>query len=237
MDDPTTATIKSSDSDGNLPLAFPRGGGCSDSSPILFLKIGASAALETASLLGLFLGGKAVSDNSSIPWIWPKWIAILSTVFGSSIVGSIIDGGVSAASKQAFDPNAIPGDADWYEKLKKPWWNPPGWLFPIMWLIVSKPTQAVALNNLLENKESIPWGPLAVYCAHLSLGDAWNKVFFGLQCVGRGAGVITGFFGSLLSSTFLFFKTNSRAGQFMLPTCGWVAVATALNWSIFFKNK
>jgi hypothetical protein len=35
----------------------------------------------------------------------------------------------------------------------------------------------------------------------------------------------------------LFYAIDPVAGYYMLPTCGWVTVATALQWSIYFKNK
>ncbi|CAB9512465.1 Translocator protein [Seminavis robusta] len=229
-----------------------RGGGCSDTSMTLFLKVGVSAILQAISLLGVLRAGKEVSDKVSaeieqpkLPqWLsiklLPQWLSIGVVVFASSIFGSLVDGGMSAATQQFMDPNVVPGDPNWYSNLVKPVWNPPGWLFPIMWLLVSKPTQAIALNKVLKNddkeKPKFRWKALGVYCAHLALGDAWNKVFFGFQCIGRGTAVITTFFGALLTSTKLFYDLDPEAGKFMLPTCGWVAVATALNWSIYFKN-
>ena len=66
--------------------------------------------------------------------------------------------------------------------------------------------------------------------------QAWNKVFFGLECIGRGTFVISLFFGALLTSAYLFYNIDNTAGYYMLPTCGWVAVATALQYSIYFKN-
>ena len=86
--------------------------------------------------------------------------------------------GLSAASKQVLDPNSTP-NPDWYSGLKKPKWNPPGWIFPIMWLIISKPTQFIAVSKLLatqsKNGVHYPNLPVLAYCTHLALGDAWNK--------------------------------------------------------------
>lgn len=115
-----------------------------------------------------------------------------------------------------------------------------GWLFPIMWLIVSKPTQFMAVSKLLatstrsNNKELFI--PLLAYCTHLSLGDAWNKVFFGLECTGRGLAVIFTFWSALWICAYLFYREDQIAGILLLPTCLWVTVATALNWSINLLN-
>ena len=76
-----------------------------------------------------------------------------------------------------------------------------------------------------------------MHCTHLSLGDAWNKVFFGLQCTGRGLAVILTFWSVLWTSVYLFYQVDKAAGLFLVPTGLWVTVATALNGSIYVLNK
>ena len=105
-----------------------------------------------------------------------------------------------------------------------------------MWLIVSKPTQFLAVTRLWA-RPSKPWAAVALYCAHLSLGDAWNRVFFGEQRIGLGAAVISLFFATLLASAAAFATIDARAGALMLPTCGWVSVALRLNWAILRLNR
>lgn len=255
-----------------------RGGGSSskttcggDSEPSLFLKVAVSSAFETAAMLGVIVLSLEVAAR--FPRAFPDvggggglpvttWLGLLAIIFASSFFGAVVDGGLGAATSQVLTPNEVPGEPNWYAKLKKPSWNPPGWLFPIMWLVVSKPTQLAAVSRLLklclktsqysavgEGDETLaasaaasassklPLSTLTLYCGHLALGDAWNKVFFGLQCAGRGAAVITVFLGALLASAFAFYAIDPAAGLLMLPTCGWVLVATALNWSIYLANR
>mmetsp|Transcript_11936 Transcript_11936/g.29208 ORF Transcript_11936/g.29208 Transcript_11936/m.29208 type:complete len:295 (+) Transcript_11936:165-1049(+) len=226
--------------DRSIIAASCRGGECSDSNPALFAKIGFGAAVETGLMYAL--ANLAVRANSSgyskVVVRSFQAVALLAIIFGSASFGSLVDMGMSAASRQALDPNQIPGDADWYANLKKPSWNPPGWLFPIMWLIVSKPTQFMAVWKLITQSYGKDLSlPLLVYCAHLSLGDAWNKVFFGLECTGRGLAVILSFWSVLLGSAYLFYGVDEVAGLLMVPTSLWVTVATALNWSIYLNNK
>lgn len=221
-----------------------RGGAC-DSDPILFAKVGLGAMFETFTLLLVLAGAvsftKKFSSDLSIPKIQdvslPIWIILFLMIFASSFFGSIIDGGLSAASSQVLEPNVTPGEPDWYANLKRPSWEPPGWVFPIMWLIISKPTQLYAVITLLKKENKVPWPALAIYCSHLSLGDAWNKVFFGLQCPGRGAAVISVFWAVLVLSAILFYNIDETAGKYMLPSCAWVTVASALNWNIYLNNK
>ena len=175
-------------------------------------------------------------------------VACFLIVFASSAFGALIDGS-TAALQQALKPSSIPtsqtqsqmsSSENWYSALVRPKWEPPGWVFPIMWLLISKPTQLKALTLLLstDSLSSTFWWTMAFYCFHLSLGDAWNKVFFGYQRIGEGVVVITTFYSVLCYSAWRFYKLHSTAaGYYMIPTILWVTVATALNWRIYFLNK
>eukprot|EP00629_Pelagomonadales_sp_RCC1024_P001161 CAMPEP_0119287588 /NCGR_PEP_ID=MMETSP1329-20130426/35846_1 /TAXON_ID=114041 /ORGANISM="Genus nov. species nov., Strain RCC1024" /LENGTH=296 /DNA_ID=CAMNT_0007288349 /DNA_START=85 /DNA_END=971 /DNA_ORIENTATION=+ len=168
---------------------------------------------------------------------WTAWFAV---IFGSSALGSLVDSSLRAASRQILMPTTVAGADGWYASLNRPPWEPPGWVFPIMWLLVSKPTQLLAvarvagLSSLELGDDMVP--ALAVYALHLALGDAWNKVFFGQQMVFTGALVISIFYGCLLAAAGLFYSIDQTAGLLMLPTCLWVTVASALNWSIWFRS-
>ena len=155
-----------------------------------------------------------------------------------------MDGSLRAATNQILMPTRVAGEQGWYASLDKPRWEPPGYVFPIMWLLVSKPTQLLAVAKVCsssvggegEEAAALPWVPqLAAYCLHLALGDAWNKVFFGQQKVAAGALMITVFYGALLASAYLFSLVDPMAGLLMVPTCLWVTIAAALNWSIYFR--
>lgn len=210
-------------------------------------------AVETPLLLGLIVGAKRVPPSVSDLLVRLKilpsetvrglsaaeWAACFVVIFGSSVIGGIADGGLRVASNQILMPTSVAGNPEWYKSLDRPDWEPPGWVFPIMWLLISKPTQLLALSRIchLANaaEEDLPWLPLSVYCAHLALGDAWNKVFFGQQQVKTGVLVITIFYAALCASAFLFYDLDQVAGLYMLPTVLWVTVATSLNWSIYLR--
>ena len=232
----------------------PRGGA---SSLTTLTHAALGAVFEAGALLGVVKAARALPPGASSAIaklkILPsdtikglpaaEWFAWCVIIFGSSAVGSAVDGSLRAATNQILMPTRVAGEQGWYASLDKPRWEPPGFVFPVMWLLVSKPTQLLAVAKVCssgtsegEEAAALPWVPqLAAYCLHLALGDAWNKVFFGQQKVAAGALMITVFYGALLASAYLFAQVDATAGLLMVPTCLWVTIAAALNWSIYFR--
>ena len=180
----------------------PRGGA---SSLTTLTHAALGAVFEAGALLGVVKAARALPPGASSAIaklkILPsdtikglpaaEWFAWCVIIFGSSAVGSAVDGSLRAATNQILMPTRVAGEQGWYASLVKPRWEPPGFVFPVMWLLVSKPTQLLAVAKVCasgtsegEEAAALPWVPqLAAYCLHLALGDAWNKVFFGQQKV------------------------------------------------------
>ena len=180
----------------------PRGGA---SSLTTLTHAALGAVVEAGALLGVVKAARALPPGASeviarlkiLPSDTVKglpaaeWFAWCIIIFGSSAVGSVVDGSLRAATNQILMPTRVAGEQGWYASLDKPRWEPPGYVFPVMWLLVSKPTQLLAVAKVCasgtsegEEAAALPWVPqLAAYCLHLALGDAWNKVFFGQQKV------------------------------------------------------
>ena len=181
----------------------PRGGA---SSLTTLTHAALGAVFEAGALLGVVKAARALPPGASeviarlkiLPSDTVKglpaaeWFAWCVIIFGSSAVGSVVDGSLRAATNQILMPTRVAGEQGWYASLDKPRWEPPGYVFPVMWLLVSKPTQLLAVAKVCsssvggegEEAPGLPWVPqLAAYCLHLALGDAWNKVFFGQQKV------------------------------------------------------
>ena len=250
-----TAKLKFLRDDWQQAVLRPRGGA---SSLTTLTHAALGAVFEAGALLGVVKAARALPPGASeviarlkiLPGDTVKglpaaeWFAWCVIIFGSSAVGSVVDGSLRAATNQILMPTRVSGEQGWYASLDKPRWEPPGYVFPIMWLLVSKPTQLLAVAKVCsssvggegEEAAALPWVPqLAAYCLHLALGDAWNKVFFGQQKVAAGALMITVFYGALLASAYLFSLVDPMAGLLMVPTCLWVTIAAALNWSIYFR--
>jgi len=158
---------------------------------------------------------------------------IAVVVYGSSAIADALlataAAALSAPVRQILLPTQTP-DQKWYDALPKPKWNPPTWVFPVAWLLVSKPTQVLALARLRGGKLT-PLARLA-YSAHLALGDTWNRLFFGERDVDLGVAVIFTFVATLALAAALFATIDPVAGALLLPTLAWVSVAASLNLRI-----
>lgn len=185
-------------------------------------------AAETALLVSAFAWAAGEGDPNI------ELAVAFVLIFGASAIAdvllSITSATVSAPVRQILVPNQTP-DQTWYDKLPKPKWNPPTWVFPIMWLLVAKPTQLVALGRL--HSGDFTGKARAVYCLHLALGDTWNRVFFGEKMVGLGVIVIYAFAAALATAAVLFAMVDIAAGLLLLPTLIWVLVASSLNFRIW----
>ena len=226
------------EADQKQAVLRPRGGA---SSLTTLTHAAVGAVFEAGALLGVVKAARALPPGASeviarlkiLPGDTIKglpaaeWFAWCVIIFGSSAVGSAVDGSLRAATNQILMPTRVAGEQGWYASLDKPRWEPPGFVFPVMWLLVSKPTQLLAVAKVCssgtsegEEAAALPWVPqLAAYCLHLALGDAWNKVFFGQQKVAAGALMISVFYGALLASAYLFSLVDPVAGLLMVPTC------------------
>lgn len=99
---------------GNHPsITSCRGGDCSDSTPALFVKVALGVAVEAGLMFALV--SYAVKANelgySKTVIRSLQAFALLAIIFGSASFGSLVDMGMSAATKQALDPNQIPVSA------------------------------------------------------------------------------------------------------------------------------
>lgn len=156
---------------------------------------------------------------------------------------------------------ALPQLKTWYPSLRKPWWTPPNWAFPVAWTALYAAMGAASWLVWRDGGVAEHPLPLALYAAQLLLNWAWSPLFFtahrlgaalldaALQlisivaCIGASppcrAGNAAHSFGRMTCDVCAatFYPASHAAAYLMVPLLAWVSYATALNAKILDMNR
>ncbi|MEP9387862.1 TspO/MBR family protein [Mesorhizobium sp. KR9-304] len=142
-----------------------------------------------------------------------------------------------AASFGAAATGAIFRPGDWYRRLDKPPWRPPNWLFAPVWTMLYA---SIAVSGWLVWRAAGIEGaalPLAVFALQLLLNAAWTPLFFGLRRPDLALVEIVMLWGSIAATIVLFYPVSATAAWLLVPYLAWVSFASALNASIWRRNR
>jgi benzodiazapine receptor len=137
----------------------------------------------------------------------------------------------------AATTGAVFRPGDWYERLAKPSWRPPNWLFPPAWAVLYL---TIAVSGWLVWRTSGFAGaalPLAIYLVQLVLNAAWSPIFFGLRRPDLGFFEIVMLWLSIVATIAAFHPVNAAAAWLLLPYLAWVTFAAALNFTVWRLNR
>ena len=118
-----------------------------------------------------------------------------------------------------------------------PRWTPPGFIFPIVWLILMpclRATSSTIVVNALGRYLSVTTMSLV---AHLAAGDVWNTVNNTEKRYGTSvlANSITYF--AAVYASLSYGLVDTRAGRLLGGTCVWLTIASALIVQTWRLNK
>ena len=118
----------------------------------------------------------------------------------------------------------------WYAPLQKPGFQPPAWMFGVVWTILYS-MLGVALAIVLKEPQSKQRrDALWLFGGQLALNFAWSPVFFGMHMIDVALLVILVMLVMALTTARYFRRINKLAGWLMLPYLLWLCLATALNY-------
>lgn len=138
-----------------------------------------------------------------------------------------------AACAAAAATGAMIQPGDWYDSLEKPSWNPPKWMFPVVWttlyFFMSYSAMRVALAGVGAQA-------MAFWALQIALNTLWTPIFFGLHRMRAAMGVMVCLWLAVAATTFSFWAVDWVAGLLFVPYLVWVSVAGALNLTIIRLN-
>ena len=122
---------------------------------------------------------------------------------------------------------------EWYERLKKPWWTPPNWMFPVAWSTLYLCMAAAGARVAMSPDNALA---MALWALQIALNGLWTPVFFGLRRMRLGMMVLSALWLSVAATLVALWQVDWIAGVLFVPYLTWVSVAAALNLSVLRLN-
>jgi tryptophan-rich sensory protein len=124
----------------------------------------------------------------------------------------------------------------WFDALAKPWFMPPGWVFPIAWTSLYA-LMGLALGQVLGAPPSpARRAALALFAVQLLLNLSWSPVFFAAHRIDLALAIIVALDAVVIATILAFRRVRPVAALLLLPYPLWLALATALNKAILSLN-
>jgi tryptophan-rich sensory protein len=131
-------------------------------------------------------------------------------------------------------------DSAWYRSLDKPAWQPPSTAFPLVWTplygLIGWGTGR-ALEKAAASNDGADRRMLVLTTADLALNAGWCWAFFVRQSPATGLGVIVALDVLNVALVREAAKHDLTAAIALKPYAVWTGFATALNASIWWRNR
>lgn len=125
---------------------------------------------------------------------------------------------------------------NWYASLIKPTFNPPGWIFGPVWILLFI-LMGISLYLIwtanIKHKKTLA---LTTFFIQLCLNTLWSILFFGFMSPFAALIEIVFLWIAILATIIFAHKISSTAGKLLIPYLVWVSFAMILNTGIWVLN-
>lgn len=126
----------------------------------------------------------------------------------------------------------------WYERLRKPSWQPPGWVFPTVWTSIAVLTVwSVSQAWPGLSAAGLTGTAITLFAINGVLNVLWSGLFFHLQRPDWSLVEVVPLWLSVLSLVVLSWGVSLFAAVLLLPYLVWVGIAAVLNRAIVRLNQ
>ncbi len=134
-----------------------------------------------------------------------------------------------------------PAQSQWYTQLRKPSFQPPRQVFPVVWPLLYADIAAVSATTLdalrAENRDDEARAFGAALAANLVMNAGWSWIFFSQKRLGTAAVVAAALTASSADLTRRAVAAQGPRGAVLAPYPLWCAFATALSTRIWMLNR
>ena len=128
----------------------------------------------------------------------------------------------------------MPGE--WFASLKKPSWNPPGWMFGPVWTTLYTMMAVAAWLVWKCGGLAAQRRPLTLFLVQLTLNAIWTPLFFGLHWPGPAFIEMVLLWLAIAGTIAAFWPINRLAAWLLAPYLAWVSFAAVLNFTLWRLN-
>lgn len=125
---------------------------------------------------------------------------------------------------------------DWYKNLRKPAWQPPGWLFGPAWTIILGLAAWAGLRGWNAGTPAQQLDVLIVFGVNGVFHLLWSPLFFKAQRPDWALIEVPFLWASVLALIVALAPIDARAAWLVVPYLAWVSFASFLNWTIVRLN-
>lgn len=151
-----------------------------------------------------------------------KITELLIFIIGTELVGAL--SGLLAGNSFSF-----------YQELVKPPLAPPGWLFPVMWVILYA-LMGISVFLIYTSDAKGKTRAFVIYALQLFVNFMWPIVFFRFEMLGLSVTVILTLLVLLIVMLVLFYQIRPAAAYLNVPYLLWILFASYLNIGILLFN-
>lgn len=124
----------------------------------------------------------------------------------------------------------------WYSRLDKPSYNPPDYVFPIVWSTLYS-LMAISGWRVWEQEDSPERSKaLRLWAAQLASNAHWTKLFFGEHKPASALADVVALESMIVRYIATVRKVDTPAAMCFVPYAAWVAFAAVLNADIARRN-
>jgi len=126
----------------------------------------------------------------------------------------------------------------WYQRIRKPFWTPPSWLFGPVWTL---------LYAMMGTASWLVWkagwerpqvrAAEGLFAGQLLVNALWTPIFFGRRAFGLALADIVLLWNLILATAIQFYRIRPVAGLLLVPYLMWVSYASTLNAGIWWLNR
>jgi tryptophan-rich sensory protein len=125
----------------------------------------------------------------------------------------------------------------WYQRLDKPAWTPPSMVFGPVWTSLYALMGTSAWLVWQERHRPEARVALGLWGAQLALNGAWSPLFFGARRPDVALADIGALDLTVAAYALAAGRVSKPAAWLVLPYLAWIGYATALNASIWRRNR